>query len=102
MACIKCGKDTANGAEFCAECLAEMAHYPVKPGTPVILPKRTEQVYVKHNKKKVLKPEQQVLHLKKRIRILTGISIVLLLLLAAAVALIWLMWNPEAITSLLT
>lgn len=102
MACIKCGKETASGAEFCEECLAEMAHYPVKPGTPVILPKHAEHTNVKHSKKKTMKPEQQVLHLKRKVRWLRGIGIVLFLLLAVAAVLIWLMWDVTAITSLLT
>ena len=102
MACIKCGKDTASGAEFCEECLAEMSHYPVKPGTPVILPKRTEHTNTKHSKKKALKPEQQVLLLKRKVRWLHGICIALFLLLAAAAVMIWLMWDVTAITSLLT
>lgn len=101
MACIKCGKDTASGAEFCEECLAEMRHYPVKPGTPVILPKREERTAAKHLRKKALKPEAQVVNLKKTVRLLWCLNVFLLMLLVVAAATIWLMWDPAAITSLL-
>ena len=88
MACIKCGKDAVSGAEFCEECLSEMERYPVKPGTPVILPKRGEYSLVKHSRKRTVKSEVQVAHLKKVVRWLVGISAVLLLLTALAVVLI--------------
>ena len=64
MACIKCGKDVANGGEFCEECLVEMEQYPVKPGTPVILPKREEYATAKHSRKKTVKSEVQIAHRK--------------------------------------
>lgn len=83
MACIKCGKDAVIGAEFCAECLADMERHPVKPGTPVILPKRDEQI-VRHARKKTVKPEVQVANLKKTVRWLVGVSTILLLMVAAA------------------
>ena len=40
MDCLKCGKETEEKNVFCADCLAVMARYPVKPGTPVQLPRR--------------------------------------------------------------
>ena len=42
MNCLKCGKETADSHVFCDECQAEMETCPVKPGTPVHLPQRTE------------------------------------------------------------
>ena len=59
MACIKCGKESAAGAEFCEECLKDMERYPVKPGTPVILPKHAEYLSAKHPRKKALKPRNR-------------------------------------------
>ena len=41
MSCIKCGKDTLGQDVFCKECLEVMADYPVKPGTPVLIPDQT-------------------------------------------------------------
>ena len=102
MACIKCGKATASGAEFCEDCLAEMSHYPVKRDTPVILPNREEHAATKHTKKKAVKPEVQVLHLKKKVGWLRAISIILFLLLAVAGVLIWALWDEAIVTSLLT
>ena len=85
MACIKCGKESTAGAEFCEECLKDMERYPVKPGTPVILPKHAEYLSAKHPRKKALKPEQQVVRLKKAVRCLLWVCLALLLLLVAAV-----------------
>lgn len=88
MACIKCGKDVTNGGEFCEECLAEMEQYPIKPDTPVTLPKREDYSTVKHTRKRAVKSEVQIAHLKKLVGWLAGISAVLLLLTAVAVVLI--------------
>ena len=38
--CLKCRREIAEGQVFCDDCLAQMKKYPVKPGTPVNLPKR--------------------------------------------------------------
>ena len=43
MQCMKCGREIPVGQVFCEECLAEMAAYPVKPGTVVTLPNRPKQ-----------------------------------------------------------
>ena len=47
MQCMKCGREIPVGQVFCEECLAEMAAYPVKPGTVVTLPNRPKQVQTK-------------------------------------------------------
>ena len=47
MQCMKCGREIPAGQVFCEECLAEMAEYPVKPGTVVTLPNRPKQTAVK-------------------------------------------------------
>lgn len=39
---MKCGKETAEGQVFCENCLKDMEQYPVKPGTPVYIPNRTQ------------------------------------------------------------
>ena len=43
MSCMKCGKEVSEGQVFCEECLTEMERYPVKPGTPVLLPHREDR-----------------------------------------------------------
>lgn len=40
MYCMKCGRETKENHVFCSDCLESMAAYPVKPGTPVLLPNR--------------------------------------------------------------
>lgn len=70
MTCMKCGKAIALGQAFCKDCLEDMEHYPVNPGTPVqiptqppvTLPRRTPRT------KKAKKPEEQILRLRKIIR----------------------------------
>lgn len=86
MLCLKCGRDTKNDRFFCEECLSSMAQYPVKPGTPVNLPQRTNSVAVKKAPRRaaVPAPEEQILHLRRTNRILR--LILLLLILALGVA----------------
>lgn len=43
MSCMRCGKETNEGQVFCAECLADMERHPVKPGTPIQLPQRSDR-----------------------------------------------------------
>ena len=67
MTCMKCGRAVALGHAFCKDCLEDMSHYPVNPSTPVQIPmeppvqvsKRTSRT------KKVRKPEEEILHLRK-------------------------------------
>lgn len=88
MKCIKCGKDTVGAAVFCDTCLDDMAQHPVKPGTPLVLPKRDSQPVIRRSRKRVMKPEQQVLLLKKWIRRLLAAIALLLLALAVSVLLL--------------
>lgn len=89
MGCIKCGKAVTGNAEFCEECLVDMERNPVKPGTPVILPKRTELPVVKHTRKKTMKPEAYAAYLKKVVRLLIVLSA--LLLIACVVAIVFIL-----------
>ena len=87
MNCMKCGRETVGNDVFCAECLAEMEKYPVRPGTVVLLPNRREEPALKksHSRRKAgLPPEEQVKRLKKVVRKLNIAVLVLFLLLAAA------------------
>ena len=84
MSCMKCGKEVSEDQVFCPECLAEMERYPVKPGTPVLLPHRapiTPQ-RKRRNAKRPRKPEEQVVSLRRAVRLL---SVVLCLVLAIAI-----------------
>ena len=66
MSCMKCGKEVSEDQVFCPECLAEMDRYPVKPGTPVLLPHR-EPIAAQRKRrplKRVRKPEEQLAALR--------------------------------------
>ena len=39
---MRCGNETEGKAVFCPECLEEMERYPVKPGTLIHIPVRSE------------------------------------------------------------
>lgn len=85
MNCLKCGRVIEEGQVFCSDCLLEMQKYPVKPGVTVQLPKREEVLPGKRvHSRPVLSPEEQVKLLRRRNRILTA-SLVLTLLVLAAV-----------------
>lgn len=83
MYCIKCGKETENEKMFCGHCLEVMEDYPVKPNTPVQLPKRPQQTEQKKSKrrKRTLDPEEQILQLRTTARTLFLCLVVVSLLL---------------------
>lgn len=86
MQCMKCGREAEAERVFCAECLANMEKYPVKPGTVVQLPPRTPQAPAKkqpsHRRKPALPLEEQVKLLRKFSRALAA---ALVLALAALI-----------------
>ena len=80
MNCMKCGREVALGQVFCKECLADMANYPVTPGTPVILPNRdTSPIVRRPVPRKTKKPEEQLSLLRKVIVVLSVLVIMLVL-----------------------
>ncbi len=81
MHCLKCGKETEESQIFCPECLQMMDSYPVKPGTPVILPQRNHTSGEKANHKKEQTPEEQLRTLRNISRILLAAVAVLSVLL---------------------
>ena len=85
--CMRCGKEMAEGQNFrfCEECLVEMEKNPVKPGTPIQLPKREETLVIKRGSFRlaVSKWQDKIFLLKYIIFWL----VVILILLAAALAL---------------
>ena len=93
MNCMKCGAELKNSGVFCEKCLEEMANYPVKPNISVQIPYRPAPAPAKKKARrhKYVKPEEQIRHLKRVRKRLTGLLILATLLLAAcAAALIWL------------
>ncbi len=88
MNCMKCGREMTDNGVFCVDCLLEMEKYPVDPGTVVLLPRRRESsAQKKQVKRHAISPEEQVASLRKWV-------LVLILLLAACIAAIALMFEP--------
>ena len=85
--CPKCGRDAAENMAFCAECLAQMEKYPVKPGVVVLLPRRNALPKPPRRRHHAIPPEEQIQRLKKRISALT---LALILALASAGIFGWL------------
>ena len=85
MKCMRCGNDTTGDSVFCDDCLADMERHPVKPGTPINLPRRDAQPAPKRSKKRTLRPEEQIHALRRLVIWLMALSILLSLALAACV-----------------
>lgn len=88
MYCMKCGREVDEDQVFCLDCQLEMEKYPVRPGTVVILPNRTESNFVKKAPQKRRSgptPDEQIRSLKFRLRLVTLFFVVSLILLAALI-----------------
>lgn len=82
MGCLKCGKETEESQIFCNSCLETMEAYPIKPGTPVILPQRSSNPHhEKPSSRKELSPEHQLQYLRKLLRWFAGVIALLSVLL---------------------
>lgn len=97
MFCLKCGRDTKNNHFFCDECTESMKDYPIKPGTPVYLPPRSDETAPKRaaHRPLPLAPEEQAARLKKSNRRLRGLAVLLVLLLGFACFLLFRCWPPD-------
>ena len=83
---MKCGRETVGNEVFCVSCLADMARFPVKPDTTVVIPKR-EAPKPRVPQKKGPRPEEIIAQLKnslRRLRIALAVVIFLLVLTAGA------------------
>ena len=88
MTCMKCGKEVSGSNVFCDACLADMEQYPVKPGTPVLLPTRPKEVVVhKRSARRAKKPEEQISTLKNWITFLCVFSCLLMAALTISILL---------------
>lgn len=88
MNCMKCGREVEDGQVFCAECLAVMAKYPVKPGIAIQIPQRKttpaqKKAYVK--RRQPPKPEEKIRSVKKWLRSIMLLWFITLILLAATI-----------------
>lgn len=90
MNCMRCGKKAEGNDVFCPECLAEMARYPVAPGTPVQTPPRPEVPEAKKapRKKKEIPLEDQLASARRLIHRLMMAALTLLLALCVAIGLL--------------
>lgn len=70
MNCMRCGREVQDGQVFCPECLAEMEKCPIKPDTPVRLPRRPDPALRRIYRKKGPSEEEQIRSLTKQVRIL--------------------------------
>lgn len=97
MNCMKCGKETEGANVFCGACLAEMARYPVKPGTTVQIPVRPERTERKPARvKKERPPEEQIASLHKLVQRLGVLVVCLATALAVALGvLVYTLMEPE-------
>ena len=71
MGCMKCGRDLAEGQTFCPACLEKMDRYPVRPGTPVIIPAHRGEAPKKAPARRKLSPEEQIRRLRRYNRALS-------------------------------
>ncbi len=85
MSCMRCGKETDEGQVFCTECLEDAERHPIKPGTPVQLPKRRKHTAPKRTgfKMAASKWQDKIFRLKYTIFWL----VLLIVLLVAAIIL---------------
>ena len=90
MYCMKCGKEIPEKQAFCDSCLAVMEQFPVKPGTPVLLPNRPTPAPLKRSssRKKVLSVEERLAKAKKIIQRLSIILAVALFALVLSIVLL--------------
>ena len=82
MSCLKCGQEVAVGQVFCDSCLADMEKHPVKPGTPVIIPKQNKPLPSKRNYKRAPKPEELIAAQRQFIGWLLATIVILILAIA--------------------
>lgn len=88
MKCMRCGTEIPSESVFCDDCLAEMEQHPIKPGTPINLPRREKQQLAKRSKKRVLKPEEQIHALRRLVAFLMTVIILLAIALTASIYLL--------------
>ena len=86
MNCIKCGKKTKGEQIFCDRCLQGMENYPVKPDVHIQLPVHASPAAPKKSVKKRRNPteEEQLLRLRRVVRIMAAVIAALAVLLAVA------------------
>lgn len=78
MYCLKCGKETREDRVFCDHCIEVMEQYPIKPGTPVQLPRREAAAAPKKiSRRKNRSQEEQLQQLRVTVRALIGCLVIM-------------------------
>ena len=93
MKCLRCARETADRQVFCNACLDDMERHPVRSDTPIYLPVRKAGDTPKRPARRFRRErtaEEIVLILRKRVRVLTALVVILVMMLAAAVTGVWL------------
>ena len=93
MHCLRCGRETENQQVFCKACLEYMSLHPVKSDTPIYIPSRKEKETPRrqhHWHRKERTAEEMVVILRKRVKFLAAVSLILFMMLSAAVTGVWL------------
>lgn len=100
MTCLKCGKETEGTHVFCQQCQEIMDAFPVKPGTPVYLPHRSEPSdrKIRH---KVPSSARTILSLRHMIRWLVAIVAVLTMIICIMTGVLLRTLNQQANTNLI-
>ena len=93
MKCMRCARETAPQQVFCNACLEDMARYPVRSDTPIYLPVRKPKEAPRKKSRRFRRErtaEEMVMILRKRVKVLTAITVILVMMLSAATAGVWL------------
>lgn len=93
MKCMRCARETAPQQVFCNACLEDMARHPVRSDTPIYLPVRKPKEAPRKKSRRFRRErtaEEMVMILRKRVKVLTAITVILVMMLSAATAGVWL------------
>ena len=93
MKCMRCARETAPQQVFCNACLEDMARHPVRSDTPIYLPVRKSKEAPRKKSRRFRRErtaEEMVMILRKRVKVLTAITVILVMMLSAATAGVWL------------
>ena len=71
MYCLKCGREIDGQQVYCSGCLEIMDRYPIKPGTPVQLPKKKTIITPKkQNRRSTPSLEDQLRRMRRMVTVL--------------------------------
>lgn len=89
MYCMKCGKEIVEERVFCNECLEIMSQYPVRQGTPVLLPSTVPSAEKKAApKKRQPTPEERLVRFQTATRWLAVALVSAILVLSITISLL--------------